>query len=49
MKTVSRLSIAPVKGMALQHPDEIRLESRDDLPDPGHTPAPDADSHRARR
>jgi len=27
MKTVSRLSIAPVKGMALVHPDEVRLES----------------------
>ena len=26
MKTVSRLSIAPVKGMALVHPDEIALE-----------------------
>ena len=26
MKTVSRLAIAPVKGMALRHPDEIRLE-----------------------
>ena len=26
MKTVSRLSIAPVKGMALVHPDEVRLE-----------------------
>jgi uncharacterized protein YcbX len=26
MKTVSRLSIAPVKGMALVHPQEIRLE-----------------------
>ena len=26
MKTVSRLSIAPVKGMALLHPDEIQLE-----------------------
>ena len=27
MKTVSRLSIAPVKGMGLVHPAEIRLES----------------------
>jgi uncharacterized protein YcbX len=27
VKTVSRLSIAPVKGMALLHPEEIRLES----------------------
>jgi uncharacterized protein YcbX len=27
VKTVSRLSIAPVKGMALVHPDEIALES----------------------
>ena len=27
MKTVSRLSIAPVKGMALVHPEEIALES----------------------
>jgi len=26
VKTVSRLSIAPVKGMALLHPDEIQLE-----------------------
>ncbi|MFL6019684.1 MAG: MOSC domain-containing protein [Gaiellaceae bacterium] len=26
MKTVSRLSVAPVKGMALVHPDEISLE-----------------------
>jgi uncharacterized protein YcbX len=26
VKTVSQLSIAPVKGMALLHPDEIRLE-----------------------
>jgi uncharacterized protein YcbX len=26
VKTVSRLSIAPVKGMALLHPEEIRLE-----------------------
>jgi uncharacterized protein YcbX len=26
MRTVHRLSIAPVKSMALQHPDEIRLE-----------------------
>ena len=26
MKTVSRLAIAPVKGMALMHPDEVRLE-----------------------
>ena len=26
MKTVSRLSIAPVKGMALVHPEEIDLE-----------------------
>ena len=26
MKTVSRLAIAPVKGMALRPPDEIRLE-----------------------
>jgi uncharacterized protein YcbX len=26
VKSVSRLSIAPVKGMALVHPDEIRLE-----------------------
>ena len=26
MRTVSRLAIAPVKGMALVHPDEIRLE-----------------------
>ena len=26
MKTVSRLSIAPVKGMALVHPDEFSLE-----------------------
>ena len=25
MKTVSRLSIAPVKGMALVHPEEISL------------------------
>lgn len=27
MKTVSRLSIAPVKGMALVHPEEISLEA----------------------
>ena len=27
MKTVSRLSIAPVKGLALLHPAEIELES----------------------
>jgi uncharacterized protein YcbX len=26
MQTVTRLSIAPVKSMALQHPDEVRLE-----------------------
>jgi uncharacterized protein YcbX len=26
VKTVSRISIAPVKGMALLHPDEVRLE-----------------------
>ena len=26
MKTVSQLSVAPVKGMALVHPDEISLE-----------------------
>lgn len=26
MRTVSLLSVTPVKGMALQHPDEIRLE-----------------------
>jgi MOSC domain-containing protein len=26
VKTVSRLSVAPVKGMALMHPDEIELE-----------------------
>ena len=26
MKTVSRLSVAPVKGMALVHPDEVSLE-----------------------
>lgn len=27
MRTVARLSIAPVKSMALQHPDRVRLES----------------------
>ena len=26
MKAVSRIAIAPVKGMALLHPSEIRLE-----------------------
>ncbi|OGN86676.1 MAG: hypothetical protein A2X23_04810 [Chloroflexi bacterium GWC2_73_18] len=27
MRTVSRISIAPVKSLALQHPDEVRIES----------------------
>lgn len=31
MPTVSRLNVAPVKGLALQHPDEVRIE-RDGVP-----------------
>ena len=27
MRTVARISIAPVKSLALQHPDRVRLET----------------------